>query len=218
MEHKFWHKKWEKNEIGFHLDSYNPILTKHWIDFKSNFSKLGSVLIPLCGKSKDILFFSDMGLKVTGVELSEDAIIAFFKENNLAYNVSIVNNSKLYSCLEKDIQIFNCDILTLSHKDLGKVEMIYDRASIVALPQKIRTDYVKWIHEIKNNETKVFMNVFEFDAPNGPPFSITLSDIKNYFSDSFTVTLIESIDIEAHKIQIHKNDISWLKSQIYFLL
>ena len=62
------------------------------------------------------------------------------------------------------------------------------------------------------------MNVFEFDAPNGPPFSIPTSDIENYFSDSFKITLIESIDIEADKIQIHKNDISWLKSQIYFLL
>ncbi|MDI1298344.1 hypothetical protein [Methylotenera sp.] len=30
MKHDFWHNKWEKNEIGFHLADANPLLVKHF--------------------------------------------------------------------------------------------------------------------------------------------------------------------------------------------
>ena len=30
MKHDFWHERWEKQEIGFHLNDTNPALTSHW--------------------------------------------------------------------------------------------------------------------------------------------------------------------------------------------
>ena len=29
MEHDFWHRRWRKNEIGFHQESINPYLREH---------------------------------------------------------------------------------------------------------------------------------------------------------------------------------------------
>ena len=29
MQHEFWHQKWQKNEIGFHLNQPHPLLVKY---------------------------------------------------------------------------------------------------------------------------------------------------------------------------------------------
>ena len=78
MEHSFWVNKWEKNELGFHLEQPNAFLT-------SNFSKLalpeGSrIFLPLCGKTLDISWLLSKGYKVTGSELVPAAIDQLFAE------------------------------------------------------------------------------------------------------------------------------------------
>ncbi len=30
MDSEFWKERWEKNQIGFHLDEVNPMLEKHF--------------------------------------------------------------------------------------------------------------------------------------------------------------------------------------------
>jgi thiopurine S-methyltransferase len=81
MEHDFWHRRWRKNEIGFHQESINPYLREHWsrLDVPSN----APVFVPLCGKSRDMRWLRDAGHPVTGVELSRLAVEAFFAEEGL---------------------------------------------------------------------------------------------------------------------------------------
>ncbi|HCW96934.1 MAG TPA: thiopurine S-methyltransferase, partial [Pseudomonas sp.] len=30
MNEAFWHERWARNEIGFHLGEVNPYLLRHW--------------------------------------------------------------------------------------------------------------------------------------------------------------------------------------------
>ncbi|MES1986553.1 MAG: thiopurine S-methyltransferase, partial [Pseudomonadota bacterium] len=52
MKHEFWHQKWEKNEIGFHLPDANPLLVQHFpaLNLKPESSPKISprVFLPLC--------------------------------------------------------------------------------------------------------------------------------------------------------------------------
>ena len=77
MEHRFWHKKWETNELGFHQDDFNPVLVRHWagLDIPGG----SKVFVPMCGKSKDMLWLAGQGYDVIGVELSEIARAHFSK-------------------------------------------------------------------------------------------------------------------------------------------
>lgn len=82
MDKGFWHKRWAKNEIGFHMD-------KPHHDLLSFFSLLQvkpgeTVFVPLCGKSPDLAWLREQGLDVVGVELSRTAVKAFISENKLS--------------------------------------------------------------------------------------------------------------------------------------
>jgi hypothetical protein len=71
IDAKFWLERWEQKEIGFHKKEVHPGLL-----FAQNQLNLMSgqiCLVPLCGKSLDLLWFARQGLKVVGVELSSIA-------------------------------------------------------------------------------------------------------------------------------------------------
>ena len=56
MQPEFWHKKWESNQIGFHLPEVNPYLQRHWA-----VPATARVLVPLCGKSLDLAWLAGRG-------------------------------------------------------------------------------------------------------------------------------------------------------------
>lgn len=81
MEESFWQARWAENQIGFHQRETNPYLERYW-------SRLGlpagcQVLVPLCGKSLDLLWLAGQGYRVLGVELAERAVLDFFAEQGL---------------------------------------------------------------------------------------------------------------------------------------
>ena len=69
LEHEkkgIWCKSLDKKvgqiiKKGFHLADYNPLLIKYyneWVQDKKANNQLKRILIPLCGKSKDILYLN----------------------------------------------------------------------------------------------------------------------------------------------------------------
>ena len=44
-----------------------------------------TVLVPLCGKSKDMIWLAQNGCSVVGIEYVGAAIVAFFEENAITY-------------------------------------------------------------------------------------------------------------------------------------
>ena len=81
MEKQFWLDRWEARQIGFHLPEVNAYLRRHWSALKLNAGD--RVLVPLCGKSLDMLWLHEVGHGVLGVELSPIAIQEFFADNAL---------------------------------------------------------------------------------------------------------------------------------------
>jgi thiopurine S-methyltransferase len=69
MQPEFWHKRWASNQIGFHLPQVNPYLQRFWPAL--GLEEGSRVLVPLCGKSLDLLWLAHQGHEVLGVELSE---------------------------------------------------------------------------------------------------------------------------------------------------
>jgi len=63
---QFWHNKWQSGEIGFHLEDVNPALVKHWPSL--DIDKDCEVLVPLCGKTLDMVWLRQQGHTVLGVE------------------------------------------------------------------------------------------------------------------------------------------------------
>src|SRR5699024_2930193 len=86
MNQDFWLQKWERNEIGFHEAEGNRLLPRGWP--AAEVPAGAGVLVPLCGKSVDMLWLASRGYRVVGVELSEQAVRAFFAEHGLQPQVA----------------------------------------------------------------------------------------------------------------------------------
>ena len=89
-----WLARWHDNKIGWHADAVNRSL----VDYIELLElALGaSVFVPLCGKSIDMIYLSEMGYSVIGVELSSVAVEHFFTDNGLQYSVSKIDGFSLY--------------------------------------------------------------------------------------------------------------------------
>lgn len=195
MNAEFWKKRWANNQIGFHVDRFNSTLIKYFshLEMKKN----ETILVPLCGKSLDMLWLREQSLNVIGVELSEIACDSFMNENQLRYDLDEKDEKpQEYS----DFEIYRGRNITLYQGDFFKfhnnfVKGIYDRAAMIALPKELRKTYANCL---KSYNAPILMIGLEFDQSqyDGPPFSLSEKELQGYFSK---VKKLESNPLEEEK-------------------
>ncbi|EMO61192.1 thiopurine S-methyltransferase, Se/Te detoxification family [Leptospira borgpetersenii serovar Pomona str. 200901868] len=192
MDTNFWHQKWEKNEIAFHESEVNPLLVEN-ID-KLSLAENGRIFLPLCGKTLDIAWLLSRGFRVAGAELSKIAIEQLFQELGVEPKISKAAELERYSA--HHIDIFVGDIFHLTAASLGFVDAIYDRASLVALPEDTRKHYVKHLMEITNTAPQLLI-CYEYDQSKmaGPPFSIRSGEVQKHYRNHYHFNLIVSKNV-----------------------
>jgi thiopurine S-methyltransferase len=208
MEKDFWIQKWGKKDIGFHQKEVNAHL-------KTNLEKLslkkGSrIFLPLCGKTLDIGWLLSQGYRVVGAELVETAIQELFAELKIKPQVTQINKSKHYSA--QNIDIFVGDLFDLSKEILGKVDAIYDRAALVALPIELREKYTKHLWQITDRAPQLLV-VYEYNQSEmpGPPFSIKEEEVMLHYANTYNIKRIESVEVPGGmRGQIFAKENVWL--------
>lgn len=214
MEKQFWIKKWESHQIGFHQSEYNPFLIKYWKSFVGD--KRGKVFVPMSGKSLDIKFLIEYGHKVIAVELAESAVYSFFEEHNIHYEIKETTHFKIFK--SESVTFYCGDFFALNGKDLDGVEFIYDRASLIALPFEIRNSYIKFM-QTHLKAAKHFLITISFDNVQlGPPFSVDEKMVKNYYSPSFDVQLIDTDKKIGDDIDVHSQSVTYVQNNLFYLV
>lgn len=101
----------------------------------------------------------------------------------------------LYSA--KNIDIFVGDIFELTKALLGDVDAIYDRGALVALPKEMRVDYTTLLKNIAISIPQLVIN-YEYDQNllQGPPFSISKSELEAHYKDTYDVALLKSFKLD----------------------
>ena len=192
MDAGFWIQRWRKSEIGFHEGKANALLVEH---FKDMHGKPGDrVFVPLCGKTRDLDWLLSQGYRVAGVELSETAVKQLFAELGVEPEISELGNLTLFS--GPDIDVFVGDIFDLSASALGQVDVIYDRAALVALPEAMRRRYADHLMQITEAAPQ-FLIAFEYDQArmDGPPFSVTGDEIARCYGDRYALRRAACVDV-----------------------
>jgi len=199
MQANFWHQMWESKVLGFHQAEVNPFLTSHWP--KLGLKNQQSVLVPLCGKSLDMLWLANQGCHVLGVELSQSAIEAFLSENHLS--ASTVKNESFFGYRLDGMALLCGDFFKLSKKDCQGVKAVYDRAAIVALPPEMRQEYALHLQAILPKGTAYLMVVMEYDQTlmSGPPFSVPESELRHLFADFQSIEKVDEVVFERKGVQ-----------------
>jgi len=133
MQPEFWRQRWASNQIGFHESEVNPLLVAHFDALE--LSAGARLFLPLCGKTVDIDWLLSRGFQVAGAELSALAVSQLFER--LGTTPAVIRVGALECHRAGGLTVFAGDIFDLSAEALGRVDAIYDRAALVALPSAV---------------------------------------------------------------------------------
>jgi thiopurine S-methyltransferase len=192
MDSKFWHQRWEKNEIAFHEGKANPLLIKHFN--KLSLAKGRRIFVPLCGKTLDISWLLSNGCRVAGAELSQIAIEQLFMELGSQPDIATVGEVEQWSA--NNLDVFVGDIFAVSRKMLDPVDAIYDRAALVAFPAEMRDRYTAHLKEITGEASQLLI-CYDYDqrVMEGPPFSVSDDEVKRHYAATYDLALLASTDV-----------------------
>jgi thiopurine S-methyltransferase len=188
LDINFWNERWNKKEIAFHMNEVNPMLVKYFP--KLSLEEQKRIFIPLCGKTLDIEWLFTKNFKIVGVELNELAVKSLFIELNIEPIIIELNDFLIYKY--KDIEIFVGDFFNLSKEILGKVDLVYDRAALVALPKVMRQKYSTHLLNITSGITQLLLT-YEYDQNimKGPPFCVDSFEVTEYYFNTYSLVLLE---------------------------
>jgi len=191
MEANFWHDMWASGVVGFHQPEVNSFLKNHW----SNLGLKGNehVLVPLCGKSLDMIWLAKQGHPVLGVELSAKALAEFVSENSLTAEAIEQDNYSGYKI--SDMTLLCGDFFDLTAEQCADIKVVYDRAALVALPPEMRKQYVAHLQTILPVGCQFLLVTMEYDQSvmPGPPFSVTEQEVRSLFESFAMVNKIEEV-------------------------
>jgi thiopurine S-methyltransferase len=189
MDFQFWNKAWTEGGRNFHQSDFNSKLLQFFP--KLNPVKGQSVLVPLCGKSKDLLWLSQLGLNVHGVEFHPTAVEDFFTENGLPAPKKVQDEAYTHYALEN--LVLSCgDFFKLGESET--YDLIYDRASLVALPADLRKQYAQVIKSALKKGGACLLITYDYDQTKlvGPPFSVSAEEVQALYGDGFSIEMIDS--------------------------
>lgn len=188
-ELEYWHNQWASNQIDFHLYDVHPLLKQYWRAAKPHCDE--RVLVPLCGKSEDLVWLACQHDDVQAVELSPIAVRAFFAEHFYTPLVIPVNHEhELYQFDE--LSIYTGDFFTAP---LESVDLVYDRAALEALPPAQRQSYVAHLTSKMKAGGRILLIIGDCPTaalPNSAnPFSET--EVRQLYQ-GYTVTCLQQGD------------------------
>lgn len=210
MEPEFWLQRWREGATGFHMSRVTPLLPKYWPSLQ--LPRDAKVLVPLCGKSLDMIWLASQGHQVLGVELSPIAVEQFFTENGLT---PIERNTPMgRHYVAGSIEIICGDIFHVDTATLASCTGAYDRAALVALPSAMRSRYVRHVYGGLAGGFRGLLLTLEYEQErmDGPPFSVAADEVRALFAAYAATTEVDRRDIIGKEAKFAEKGLSRLDS------
>ena len=215
MEHNFWHERWQSNQLGFHQDATNQRLMTYWP--RLELAAGSTVLVPLCGKSLDMVWLAAQGHKALGIELSQIAVDAFFSENQLPTTKETVRDFEVSR--SGAIEIWCGDFFKFDPALMATADAVYDRGSLVALPTDMRPDYCAKIKADLSPKAKQLLALIEYNQNEmqGPPFSVSKEYVIEHYGDRFAIEQLHDEQISDLPDRFRERGLTAMRDTTYIL-
>jgi len=216
MEKSFWHARWQANEIGFHQAEINAHLQNYWPTL--HVEQGGCVFVPLCGKSRDMLWLAGQGQRVLGVELSPIAVADFFEENALTFSAQA--DTRFVRRQADEITLLEGDFFDLTAADTQGLTAVYDRASLIALPPSMRKRYAQQMVALLPSGVPVLLIALDYPPQemDGPPFAVSAAEVAALFATDFHIEPLGGQDILMDNPRFQARGLTRLYEQVFRLL
>lgn len=215
MEPSFWHERWAKDEIGFHQDEYNSHM-QAFIE-RLDLQPGAHIMVPLCGKSLDLLWLLEQGYRVSGIELSRQAVEDFFAENQLETSIDEIESGQRFS--HGDLNLYCADFFEFDFASIAPLDAIYDRAALVALPPEMRKRYSKLIDSICPPGIRMLLVTLDYpqEEMRGPPFSVPGEEVKQLFGQGFRLEHVYFEDCLVNEPRFRKKGLTRMDEHVFLL-
>ena len=210
-----WLHFWESNETNWHSDTITQELVEYFELFE--LEPGDKVFVPLCGKSLDMLYIMNQGFSVVGVEISEIGVRQFFRENDLTYKITRVDDFDLYS--SENLEIYCGDFFSLTSKHLNNVKAVLDSKSLIALEPDLRQKYVKYLNDIISVGARILLVTLQYPQHqmSGPPFSVDKSEVESLFSMTFESRELRSFNDIENGSKLERAGVDYINNAAYCL-
>jgi thiopurine S-methyltransferase len=163
------------------------------VDAADRFPPQARVYVPLCGKTVDLVWLRDRGHEVFGCEFVAGAVRDFLREQGLtaATERRQAGGGAPFECHRtRGLSVLQGDALELDPGLIGgPVDVVFDRAALVALDPACRNRYVDGLHRLLRPGGHVLLIAFAYDQTRveGPPWSVDATTIERLFGDRFFI-------------------------------
>lgn len=215
MDADFWLTRWREGRTGFHRDAPMPLLDKHWPALEVPADS--RVLVPLAGKSLDMVWLAAQGHRVLGVELSPLAVEQFLTDNQLDAQTHDTPMGRHY--VTDRIEIIQGDVFALDDATLAACNAIYDRAAVIALPPAMRQRYAQQVYARLPADCRGLMITLDYPQTemNGPPFSVDTHEVHALLDEYCDIEQLERRDILASQPKFSADGVTSLHTVVYAL-
>lgn len=216
MHEDFWQQRWARNEIGFHLGEVNPYLQQFWSALKVPAG--AQVLVPLCGKSLDLVWLAEQGYRVLGVELAETAVQAFFNEQGWCAEIDQFGAFRRYR--SGSVEVLCGDFFSLTAAELVECRALYDRAALIALPTPMRERYAAHLASVLPSGCDGLLVTLDYpqEQMSGPPFAVAEAQVQQLLAaPQWSVQLLEVRDVLGDNWKFLQRGLSQLDERVYQL-
>ncbi len=219
MEAEYWLKRWREGRTGWHRSEVMPLLVQHWSAL--NVPRGSRVLVPLCGKSLDMLWLAQQGMRVLGVDVSPVAIESFLAENQLHARTRGEADGTHYEITNAsgEIEIINGDAFALDPDEVAQCNVFYDRAALIAMPAPMRRRLVNELYvQLPAGSAGLLITLaYPGNEMQGPPFSVDDAEVHDLFDKRWQVDRLEYRDILASQPSFSDQGVSALHTGVYAL-
>lgn len=221
MEHEYWLQRWREGRTGWHHEAVMPLLEQHWGAL--GVTRGTRVLVPLCGKSLDMLWLAQQGLHVLGVEISPLAMEAFLAENHLHAIKAEAADGMHYRITnapgDGDIEIINGDVFGIAPGVFEECHAFYDRAALIAFPAPMRDRLLREVYARLPAGARGLLITLDYPANEmeGPPFSVDEAEVHRLFDTQWDIRQMERRDILASQPSFFENGVTALHTAVYAL-
>jgi len=211
MNNEYWLKRWSENRIGFHKAGVNPLLEEY---LPQIIEVPGRTLVPLCGKSADLAWLVARGHHVVGVDISEVAASAFASEQGIAMTVTTEPPFRVFR--GERIAYYVGDFFNIKPDRIGRFDLIYDRAALIALPRDKRSEYAQHLKSLLTAGGHMLLIALEYDPKKmeGPPFAVTEAEVRSLFKE-LTATKLHEYDCIDEESRFKERGLDWMKEVVY---
>ena len=157
------------------------------------------------------------GHSILGIELSPLAITGFFQEQDLEPSTHSEGSFDWYE--SNGYQLLCGDFFDLEPRHLDKVEAVYDRAALIALPPDLQARYAKHLLYLLPHRPPILLITFDYDATEmqGPPFPVSEARIQELFGHAYAIEALSATDALPNQPGLKSRGLSGLVEKIYHL-